>query len=56
VTSSVPLATNVASAVVSYPTTGACKGQFQLALTISGTTNGNGTPDYNLTFCATPRA
>jgi prepilin-type N-terminal cleavage/methylation domain-containing protein len=54
--STVPLAANVASAAVSYPVSGSCSGQFQLALTVSGTTLGNGTPDYNLTFCAGRRA
>jgi prepilin-type N-terminal cleavage/methylation domain-containing protein len=56
VTSSMALAKNIASAAVSYPTSGACSGQFQLAVTLSGTTLGNGTPNYNLTFCAKPRA
>ena len=50
------LANNVASAAVSYPNSGACSGEFQLALTVSGTSLGNGTPAYNLTFCARRRA
>jgi prepilin-type N-terminal cleavage/methylation domain-containing protein len=54
-TSSV-LATSVQSASVSYPTSGSCAGQFQLAVTQSGTTLGNGASDYTFTLCADPRA
>ena len=50
------LATNVTGAAVAYPTAGACAGAFQLTLTLTGTTLGNATPDYNATFCADPRA
>ncbi len=50
VASSVPLATNVNTASVSYPVSGACSGEFQLVLSLSGSTL-NGTPDYNITLC-----
>jgi prepilin-type N-terminal cleavage/methylation domain-containing protein len=50
------LATNVQSASVSYPTSGSCSGQFQLSVTQSGTTLGNGTSAYTFTLCADPRA
>jgi hypothetical protein len=55
VSSSVPLATNVNTAAVSYPVSGACSGQFRLVLSLSGSTL-NGTPDYNVTLCARQRA
>jgi prepilin-type N-terminal cleavage/methylation domain-containing protein len=55
-TTSAVLATNVGSVAVSDPVSGTCSGQVQLAVTVSGTTLGAGTPDYNLTFCARPRA
>jgi prepilin-type N-terminal cleavage/methylation domain-containing protein len=54
--STVPLAANVRSAAVSYPASGSCVGQFQLALTVAGTTLGNGTSDYTFTLCAQRRA
>jgi prepilin-type N-terminal cleavage/methylation domain-containing protein len=50
------LATNVQSATASYPTSGSCSGQFQLAVTQTGSTLGNGTSDYTFTLCANPRA
>jgi hypothetical protein len=55
-TSTTTLAHNVSSVAVSYPSSGACSGQFQLALTIAGSTLGIGTPAYDLTFCARRRA
>jgi len=54
--STVPLAANVTSAAVSYPASGSCAGQFQLTLTIAGSTLGNGTSDYSFTLCAQRRA
>jgi prepilin-type N-terminal cleavage/methylation domain-containing protein len=55
-TSTTVLASNVKTAAVSYPTSGSCSGQFQLAVTLSGSTLGNGTPDYGFTLCAKGRA
>jgi prepilin-type N-terminal cleavage/methylation domain-containing protein len=55
VATSTTLATNVTAAAVSYPVTGGCSGQFQLTLTLLGSTL-NGTPDYNVTLCAQRRA
>ncbi len=54
--STTTLAQNVSSAAVSYPASGSCPGQFQLVLTIAGSSLGNTTPAYNLTFCARRRA
>jgi prepilin-type N-terminal cleavage/methylation domain-containing protein len=55
-TSTTVLASNVKTAAVSYPTSGSCAGQYQLAVTLSGSTLGNGTPDYSFTLCAKGRA
>jgi hypothetical protein len=50
------LASNVKTASVSYPSSGACAGQFQLDVTLSGSNLGNGTSDYSFTLCAARRA
>jgi prepilin-type N-terminal cleavage/methylation domain-containing protein len=55
-TSSRMLTQYVGSLVGSYPASGSCAGLFQLALTISGSTSGNGTPDFPFTVCARRRA
>ena len=56
VTSNSTLATDVSSATVSYPTSGSCSGRFQLAVTLAGSTLGNGTSAYPFTLCAQRRA
>ena len=50
------LATSVQSVTASYPTSGSCSGQFQLAVTQTGTALGNGVSDYTFSVCADPRA
>jgi prepilin-type N-terminal cleavage/methylation domain-containing protein len=55
-TSTTVLTSNLKTASVSYPSSGACAGQFQLAVTLSGSSLGNGTSDYSFTLCAQRRA
>src|SRR5690349_1322935 len=50
------LASGVQSVTASYPTSGSCSGQFQLAVTQAGTTQGNGVSAYTFSVCADPRA
>jgi len=56
IASSRTLAENVGSFVGSYPSSGSCAGQFQMALTIVGSTSGNGTADFPIAICAHRRA
>jgi prepilin-type N-terminal cleavage/methylation domain-containing protein len=46
------IAQYVGSVVGSYPASGSCAGQFQLAVTITGSTQGNGTSDFPFAVCA----
>ncbi len=55
-TSSRVLSQFVGSVVGTYPASGSCAGLFQLAVTIAGSTSGNGTPVFPFTVCADPRA
>jgi prepilin-type N-terminal cleavage/methylation domain-containing protein len=50
--SSRTIAKFVGSLIGSYPASGSCAGQFQLAVTITGSTQGNGTSDFPFTVCA----
>jgi prepilin-type N-terminal cleavage/methylation domain-containing protein len=50
------LAQNVASAVVSYPSSGTCAGWFQLVVAVNGAPTGLATSPYTFTLCARRRA
>jgi len=56
VASSSTLYPDVTSAAVSYPSSGSCAGRLQLAVTLRGSTLGNGTSPYSFNLCAQRRA
>ncbi len=53
--STVNIGNNVTSVVASYPTSGACSGQFQVVVTVTGDAAAN-TADYTFALCAHGRA